>query len=340
MISKLIENGIYKVETIPGGIDRDKYHDYKAISRSAMEWIIPSAGGTPEKYKYMQITAPIVDDETSKAMHIGSGVHLFAENPAEFRLVPYDKPGAGVRRVVEALPEVITPTSIDGYQKEVVALCRALEYNKLWKDETVFKKIVEEGMTYLSVIRDKTPHVFYASYDEAAVISQCISSMKNVKEIMSYLSVYGPEWELLTEVPLLFKINGREFKVLLDRLLLNHTDKVFIVQDIKTTSSSIPGYIGYDRPVVYNGSKTHEHQIGKMYDYGIHRQLEFYKSAVEIFYPGYTCISADVLIQQTVAPFEFRKETVSENWLHIGATEVVTAINEIHSIGELVNYDM
>jgi hypothetical protein len=59
-----------------------------------------------------------------------------------------------------------------------------------------------------------------------------------------------------------------------------------------------------------------------------------------MFYPGYKCKGVNVLVQQTVTPYEFAVHRISDNWLTVGSFEVSQAIEQINNMEEGDSYDL
>jgi hypothetical protein len=170
-------------------------------------------------------------------------------------------------------------TDLKTAETEIQNTAKMIDYGQAWKPDTLFKKVLAEGEEYFEISKayGKKPEIAIISPDEKRVVSGCIERLKRMDEIMAPEKVYGKNTEVFTEIPIAVEIDGIVFKTLLDRLIVNHDTKKYWVEDLKTSTTPIEKYVGYQEYLMNEkGQYALRNTVPEFIRRDVHRQLSFY----------------------------------------------------------------
>lgn len=133
---------------------------------------------------------------------------------------------------------------LENYKVKVLEYANYANYQPNWKDDTRVDKIIKDGNDYfelLKTIGNKIP-VTETEYAKAVA---CVMALKS--NIYTRPNVVlrsdGNKKEFLDKFIIEFEFRGFKIKGELDRVVIDHTDKVITPIDFKTTGKPINGFI-------------------------------------------------------------------------------------------------
>ncbi len=269
------------------------YFDIQRISNSALSCIDPETGGHPEKYK------DFIDGKLkfeSASMQLGDIIHRHLLLGEHF--VALDKkPGEAVARIVEAYHQQMHDwgfqhPSIDADKELLLQLVRENNYYNNRKDSTVVETIIKEGKEYFDFLSMKMGVTAIPAEWMAILEKLSVSVLQ--KSIDSLLNP-APEIhiEVLTEKEVFFDLESLSFlglpeyfecKAKIDRLIVDHHRKTYILVDLKSTGSLLEKF---------------PESVSK---YKYYRQVAFYNEAVKSLLPaGYSEEAVFLIALETIS---------------------------------------
>lgn len=303
-------------------LTRENYHSYPAVSNSSLNLILPECGGSPRKYE--DNTLFPMEESDSSAMRLGTLAHAMVEQKGLDNFEISKVPTPAIAMICD---EILNhPTLADAIasapimEKLILNIARDREFQPKWKDETIVKKIVDEGTDYLlQKEKAKATGKVLITEEEKASLERMKSSLEDTAPWLFDDSVLpddcdeGDKVEILRELPLLFNMEsteeeGVEFecKSLLDIVVINHTRKFCRVYDLKTTNIPLSIYLGYlmsERDE--DGIKKYSKVEGTVHKYFIYRQLAFYDAAIQT-YNSYERKPGRIIACETQGSYESR----------------------------------
>lgn len=300
---------------------KNPYFAKPGISNSHLNWILPECGGSSEMFEYYINTPP--KDISGSAIDIGSALHKFIEVPDDFKIKVLDVPGPSSKAVIDIL---LGDTGVEFLpltpRPKILAACDATGYQKAWKPDTRVDKIIAECSDYFNAIKTADDNTALMNAEEAHTVEIGMDILRKKSRIFSDL-FYKPDTEILKEHEIHFMLNDVQCKALIDRLVINHREKWFYIEDLKTTSTFLPLYRGYNL-----GTDTDPVE-GEMYKRHVHRQMVFYAMGVSTMYPDYIIRPAQILALETIAPYRYEEIIISPPVFEAGLNRVKFAIDEI-----------
>ena len=133
-----------------------------------------------------------------------------------------------------------TPTALEDYPEEILQHCNYELYQSRWKDETRFKKIVEQGSKYFDILKKCGTKTIITESEYAKAVN-CVMALRSDKHTSKYCQKKSndPNIEIIDKHVIVFDYRGLEFKGELDRVIVDHKNKTIIPIDFKTTSKSV-----------------------------------------------------------------------------------------------------
>tara|TARA_R100000654_G_scaffold2251_4_gene8289 strand:+ start:19584 stop:20618 length:1035 start_codon:yes stop_codon:yes gene_type:complete len=133
-----------------------------------------------------------------------------------------------------------TPTNLEDYPKEILQHCNYELYQSRWKDETRFKKIVEQGSKYFDILKKCGTKTIITESEYAKAVN-CVMALRSDVHTSEYCQKKSddPNIEIINKHVIMFEHDGLEFKGELDRIIVNHQEKTITPIDFKTTSKSV-----------------------------------------------------------------------------------------------------
>jgi len=318
-------------------LTRENYHNYKAVSNSSLNWLLPETGGSFKKYQYY--TSLDKKPEESESMRFGTLVHLFVEKGTMDVFQKCSVPSPAIKAVCDRAIELGGPESYN-----VLEAIKQLDYQPTWKDDTRMKKVLDEGHGYMTSIEEARKKgkelVTQDEYDKLLSVTENIISVCG-KDFVNLTDGY--EEEIIHECPIKFTWPGTdiECKALIDLIVLNHKYKTIRIYDVKTTSVPLSIYFGYKSFELDSAKQMCSVEVeGQAYKRNIHRQLAFYATAALQKWSDYTIESTHIIGVETQAPYEvICKMADDDRVFQIGNMRINEAMSILksHGVGQ---YDL
>lgn len=236
------------------------------------------------------ITAP--EREETDSLRLGSLVDDMicdAEIVAEkYATCTIKLPSDTIVNIIDMILLSSDSEDLDQLDDQILEACNYYQYQPRYKPETKLAKVKEEGTEYFN-FRKTTGNKVVVGPDMWLLAEEMKEALLNDR-YTKYIFEEDPKLEAHYQFVATGEIEGELCKGKLDRIVINHEEKIIDIYDIKTTSDSI------------NAFKTSYLK----YRYDI--QGEFYKKLVEQMYPGYTvCNMIFVVCSYAYKPLEVRQ---------------------------------
>lgn len=298
-----------------------EYYNVKKVSNSSLSWFQISP-----KYFRMMLDKEINEDDKSYIFEKGEMVHSFLLEPEEFErnytFLDYETPksqqqkdfcdkiarfkkGSREERLLRAYKEAyITKESDDKVLEKAQILEKQFkDYIKSIKLSTKFKKVLSVSM-----------------YNKLSDIKVKVFDHKIARELLSneQNSLFGNNEKLFikNEFEIYWEFMGIECKSMLDRIVIDHENKVIKLIDLKTTSS-------------FGDFTT------KFYEYKYYRQVTFYWFALYHYFMNIG-INPDEYKKETYViainmqePTEVKVFEISEKTMTEGENEIIDVFNKL-----------
>jgi hypothetical protein len=293
-------------------ITRENYYDFPGVSNSLGGYILPHVGGSETKF-HAAMNGKIRALRSDEVL-FGHTVHKYLENhnTFEYRVInstPSDTVREILNETVKLFPgePIVRPT----VQNAILETARRIGYGgKTWKDERILKAIINDDNTeYYANLVSGLPLFDVATESKFLGVRDAI--MRKIPTFLDDAAWHeqnGPGWEIIREFAATWEYKGIDWKMLVDRVEINHDRKWIVFWDYKTTSVPISLYTHYDTKVFEEKSSVAMEErskrvYGKMYDRHVHRQLRFYRWGFQTLFPGYN-IEHFVLPIETNEPYD------------------------------------
>lgn len=286
----------FKIEVIAGSVKRvqmsdeeyfgPKYKDY--VSNSKMGLLNPAQGGSPQKF------FEGFKSNNSPALALGSAVHQLTLESNDYMLSNVQKPGG---KLGAAYAEFVKLRK-DGksIEEAMVLACNKAEYylNRLksYKGNSV-PDFMKEGMEkcYKHYFASKTKqingkNVIYLATDQYPKCVGCVDSIKRNTRIQKELTVPLSYCEdvILCEVKVTFPKDFAKpleeqvetiikLKMKADQWNINHEEKWFTLNDVKTTGKPLQYFMGYEFEAETFAGKETIQKTGSFQNFHYSRQM-------------------------------------------------------------------
>lgn len=221
------------------------YQTISAINQSTLKQILISPRAYVEA-KEKQLTRV---ESNEQHFIFGSLVDMMLTESKEdfdkkYAVVPDD---TGVSETIAKIVKGVyndmyekTPTALEDYPEEILKHCNYELYQSRWKDETRFKKIVEQGSKYFDILKKCGTKTIITESEYAKAVN-CVMALRTDKYTSKYCQKKSndPDIEIIDKHVIVFEHEGLEFKGELDRIIVNHKEKTVTPIDFKTTSKSV-----------------------------------------------------------------------------------------------------
>lgn len=221
------------------------YQTISALNQSTLKKILIS----PQEYIKAKERQLAKDESTEQHFVFGSLVDsLLTETKQDFdnkyAVVPDD---TGVSETIAKIVKGVyddmyekTPTNLEDYPGEILKHCNYELYQSRWKDETRFKKIVEQGSKYFDILKKCGTKTIVTESEYAKAVN-CVMALRSDKFTGPYCQKKSSEdhIEIIDKHVVQFKYNGLEFKGEIDRIIIDHKNQTITPIDFKTTGKSV-----------------------------------------------------------------------------------------------------
>lgn len=290
------------------------YYDVNAISNSSLSCIDPTMGGSPKKFK--NFLEKNYEKKNSVSLERGTLLHSWIEKPDEFVVSDIVKPS---EKVCEIIEHIFNNYAEDWVISEKEIICNTAKdkgYGKNWKDDTLYKKVWEEG--------GREYYEFLASSDgKICVDAATANTLRNCQQSIlenDAATALLMHPEALKELEVYWTWEGLDLKAKIDCLIIDHENKVIKLVDLKTTYSA------------YGFKKSFE-------EWKYYRQLAFYSIAVtqylienyakkDIDLSGYD-VRPYIVAVETKAPFSCVVYEVDDSYLDSGLSDAEILLRKL-----------
>jgi PDDEXK-like domain of unknown function (DUF3799) len=329
--------------------EEEDYYSKFAISNSSLSTLNPEQGGSPKKFQ--EFFSKNKEKKQSLSLERGSLIHLYCENPSGFVVDDIEKPSENICKIIEHVwtkqKDVILPDSeeeaIKMIEEAILEKAKEIGYGQAWKPETIVEKVSTQGKGYLEFLKSSNGKQVMSA-ETKKIVESCTQSLHThslAQELLfdehsriglhyyNELPVYWTE-----SVPML---DSDEFvdvpcKAKLDRLVVDHGNKIIYHPDLKTTSKG-----------------AYKFQ-GSFESYRYYRQHAFYKRALQIFlvneFPATDFTDWEVkaynIVVETCDDPQTVVYSVPESWIKKGEQEYKALLQRyvFHSVTNGWEYSM
>jgi hypothetical protein len=234
-----------------------KYARY--VSNSKLGLLNPAQGGSPTKF--FEGFKP----SNSVALSLGSAIHQALLQPNEFKLSEIEAPTGKFYLAVEAFKEYRSKGKT--IEESIVLACSRADYylNRILSNGSLgipgfIKDKIRESLAYYKAIikpKREIEEIILPSDLRIRAIN-CIKNLKENKEIMDQINHKGSLFEMaiLADFKITFpkdlgNLEGEKiteivgFKMKLDHGWINKENKVFCLNDLKTSGSPVENFMGF-----------------------------------------------------------------------------------------------
>jgi hypothetical protein len=295
-----------------------EYYSEKRVSSSSLKWFETS----PLFFKKMLDKE--IEQETKRYFEIGKKIHMKILEPNEFSknyiYLDYDTPKSENQR--KFCEDYIAYSSRKADDKLIYAYKNNYTTEKLTEDKilekaTELKKQLSRYITYLKKRSEVKDVLTYTDNKLIEDLAECTKTHIAASKLL-YLTDEDRMMNIeeYNENIIFFEWFGIPCKSMLDRLVIDHTNKIIKLVDIKTTSNL--------------GDFSHSFE-----EFSYYRQMVFYWAALHQFCKDkdinidkYTKKTYIVGLQKGDLP-ECRVLEISENWLSKGLNEIEEVLPKI-----------
>lgn len=225
------------------------YQTISALNQSTLKQILIS----PQAYIKAKERQLARVESTEQHFVFGSVVDMLLTESKEdfdkkYAVIPDDTGVTEViGRIIKGLYDKINNAggslawgALEDYPKEILKHCNYELYQSRWKDETRINKIVEQGSKYFDILKKCGTKSIITETEYAKAVN-CVMALRGDKHTSKYCQKKSnnPDIEIINKHVVVFEHKGLEFKGELDRVIVDHKEKVIIPIDFKTTSKSV-----------------------------------------------------------------------------------------------------
>jgi hypothetical protein len=285
-------------------LTRDNYYQYlqhegvPLMTASTLRYAYPGQGGSLAMLTAFFLQQSMQeDDEEKKHQRLGKLLHRWIENHRQFIVSPDDRPDDWICKVVDrAFPLIndfrsniegpIADSDLLSEYPDIISRAReGIQGN--WKDETVIKKVIQEGAVYYQFLRAAEGKLMINA-DDRARLEGMQNSIQNSDYAEVLLEKKVQDGQVFTEVPVLWQYTGLLnpiwCKSMIDQIKVFPGRRQIWIDEHKTTSKPVNTFMS-TAAVGINCNLT-PYQIyipGPAYTYRYYRQLSFYRDAALAF---------------------------------------------------------
>jgi hypothetical protein len=240
-------------------LEKDPYYEVGnsiedlVVSQSSLSKIDPRRNGSPRKFKeYIEGNV----EKTTVPMLRGQIFHLYCEDKDKFKVSEAVKPAAILGEVADILMVIYYNSNDEGKKQMLISLdkhilhaCRIREWNKTWGDSAIIKNASPVVTAYIEAMTDPSNiGKIILTQTMKIQIEGCITGLEN-NEFAKRLLFWKDEFaniQYFKELAIFWTdpTTGLKCKAKLDDLIINHKDKLVLINDPKTTGGSAYNFEG------------------------------------------------------------------------------------------------
>ena len=209
---------------------------------------------------------------------------------------------------------------------QILDCCKVCSYQSSWKENTKIESILkyEKYWDFMIASRDKKI-ITMEDYLNANIYEECLRNHPGAAAL-----IFGEDEEVLLEHEIFWEYKGLPMKSKLDKVKINHTNKVIKLIDLKTTSESVYGRVLYNDVSPYTSIYTGFLRECVKYDYILQLGGVYYE-AVKSLFPDYR-------IEVYVVPVNSFQSTAykfPDKWVYAGLGRFNSYISEIIQVSKV-----
>ena len=276
-----------------------KYRELESISQSKLKLLMAGVGvynnTEPEEKYYSEKEHFIIGSAVDTLITMGADACKKEYYVSQLE----NKPSATIMSIVKEVYDIISSESSyakaiadfasdDIYFRDTILhVADKQEFQKRWKDETRYKKIVEQGQDYWNdLIESKSRQILsLQQFDLIKIISDNILNHPHTEKYFQD----AEHLDIFYQLPLKFMYEDISCKALLDMVIVDHHNGIIQPIDIKTMGDYVSNF-----PISF---------MRRRYDI----QAAFYTQAIADDYTGWNILFKDYKI----LPFKFIVESTT-----------------------------
>lgn len=317
--------------------EKTDYYLIKAVSNSSLSKLDPTMGGSPRSF--INFIEGNEEAKYSLSLERGELLHKWMEDKTAFCVSEIDKPGGDLGKVIDKIFRSRKEYK-SRLRNRILREAREFGYGgKTYTDNTIIEKF-KTGLPYYKELLKGEGKIIITS-EMKETLNNCIRSIESNKDCCTLLEENEFSSSLrFKEHPILWTKELPEFslevkcKSKIDLWKLDFDNRTIIVNDLKTTSSSL---------TLFQNSFEF---------YRYYRQLAFYKRAIISFILQQGILNEKQLSQfkwefnliviETKPSFDCEIFRVSSAWIKKGQREAASLMNRYawHSVNNIWDRQM
>ena len=218
-----------------------EYREVSAISYSMLSGVSKTPASLLNK---MKLDTPSLTYGSAVDTLCFDGEKVFNE---KFIINSGNSPSKQVELIVKDIMSNIVNANgsligtLDDYDDLILSIAQAQQYGKGWKDETIIRKIKDEGGREVFQFSIE-------SFGKKVLDTIQYNNVLNSRQTL-FTHPFSKEWfnvnndeQILFQFPILWKYKGKPCKSLFDIIKINHKDKIIYPVDLKTSYDHVLGF--------------------------------------------------------------------------------------------------
>lgn len=339
------------ITRIPNVPDEEYFgEEYKQyVSNSILKYINPDEGGSPYIY------ANRINSQSS-SLELGSAVHKAVLEGDKYVLAEVSKPSGKLVAIVEKAYTLYLENSARTYEKVMLEAMLELDYYGEARTATRADAAIEAGEEYFKfLVATKNNNKYIVlSIEQRVKFLKAIDSIKGNKNITELLNPSSDVFNVLTfsedVLTGLAHVSWQEddewgsqtntgvpIKCKIDNWTIDFDNKVITLNDLKTSSYPIQDFMGkwvkQPQPITPESEVLQEVDAflpGSFQKWHYYRQMAMYvqmlvlycKKEYKIVDLESWTINVNMIVSETVPPFNAYTYKVTDAWLTVGSNEL------------------
>lgn len=318
------------------------------ISNSRLALINEAQGGSADIF-----VKPVQKDEEVRAFRLGSAIHQLFLEPDKFQLSDIELPSNGIVSIFNTIYNLChkeeAPLTFDE------ALTFAIKFHNYYNGDPGEKRLaslLEKGMPYYNYLTSgkKTDSEILLPSAEKKLLILILDLLNKDKEISELLrpdelfdKVSYNEDVFVSKVQLNSVVYNAKIKI--DNWTLDTTDKVVVLNDLKTSGYNLDNFLGNTGVLkqIFNESFDLAFQFnpGSFQKFHYYRQFAMYRLMLEAYLKEQKLIDdtwtfkQNVIVAQTNYAPRVKMFEVDDFWIEKGTVELEYLFGKMDSIPNL-----
>lgn len=315
-------------------LEKNLYYSVEAISNSSLSNINPLQGGHPKKYKLF--ISGKSEKKNTLSLDRGKLLHKWVENSDAFDVseieLPSDMGIIWIKEVIRLEEEnkITTEKELDVVFDKLVLIAKKNTgvYVTTTKEFTILEKFKKDFLEYYTFLKYPSDKIAITKTTKN-ILFNCYQSLYTHPIANELLFKQLEDVNIFNELAIYFKIEGKNCKSLLDRVVIDNYNKKIKIIDLKTTSKAIGNY------------------PGEFAYYRTYRQLAFYGKAIiellkQLEYKDIEEyeISYHIVAVETMGQFTTQVFDIDIEWINKGIQEYLELIKLVQWHTQTDNWEL